>query len=800
MQASDWQETAVQRGLRMEQPALRWQDALPVGSGAVGALVFGHICEETITLNHEGLWHRSPKPKLESISEHLPQLRQMLMQGDYTGGETLLIERLAEAYFGAGTTDPFHPLCDLQLRMDAGGAFQEYSRTLDFSTGTAHVDWTAAGSRYRRSCFVSRASDTVVLRVEASKPESLTVRLGLVPTGPQGASGMGSGHDVPSTELPFAFRSCSEHDGLTFLGQYPDGREFGAAARVLPVGGRVTQGKTALFVEGADEILVLVRLFVDEPGGPALDNLQEELRLLSASYDALWADHVQAHRPLFAGLELDLGLEPSPPKTNEELLAAVNRGEDASELLQRMFDMGRYLLLSSSRPGGLPANLQGVWNGDYRPAWSSDYHNDENIQMNYWPALPGNLAETTIPYFDYYESMLDDFRTNAEQVYGCRGILVPIAQTTHGLMYGASVWAAWTAGAGWLAQLFYDYWLFTGDREFLADRAVPFMKEVVLFYEDFLIEDDKGQLVFVPSLSPENRPSIEDASLVTINATMDVAVAREVLQNLCEACRLLGVELENVGRWESLLARLPEYEINEDGAVREWLYPGLSDNYHHRHQSHIYPLFPGFEVTEETNPELFASMQKAVEKRLVVGLTSQTGWSFAHMANIYARLGDGERALECLCLLCRSCVGPNLFTYHNDWRAQGLTMYWGQGSEPPFQIDANFGLTAAVLEMLVFSASGLVKLLPALPAVWTKGSVEGVQCRGGLSAAIRWDCARKTARAVLVSTADQTITVKLPWDGGSVEVSGGAASGSALGSQYLELVLQAEKPATIELT
>jgi alpha-L-fucosidase 2 len=359
--------------------------------------------------------------------------------------------------------------------------------------------------------------------------------------------------------------------------------------------------------------------------------------------------------------------------------------------------------------------------------------------MNYWAALPGNLPETTLPYFDYYGSMLEDFRINAKAVYGSRGILAPIAQTTHGLIYADPIWAVWTAGAGWLAQLFYDYWLFTGDMDFLKNRTIPFLKEVALFYEDFLVEGQDGKMMFIPSMSPENNPSIPNASLVTINATMDVAIAREVLTNLCTACELLGIEEDGRKKWKNMLDKLPEYRINEDGAIKEWIHTDLHDNYHHRHQSHIYPLFPGFEVTEESDPVLFNAIKIAVEKRLVVGLTSQTGWSFAHMANIYARLGDGVRALQCLELLCRSCVGPNLFTYHNDWRSQGLTMFWGHGNQPPFQIDANFGLMAAVLEMLIFSAPGMIKLLPALPPQWRKGKAEGIACRGCIEVNLDWN-------------------------------------------------------------
>jgi alpha-L-fucosidase 2 len=250
--------------------------------------------------------------------------------------------------------------------------------------------------------------------------------------------------------------------------------------------------------------------------------------------------------------------------------------------------------------------------------------------------------------------------------------------------------------------------------------------------------------------------------MVVMNATMDVAIAREVLGNLCAACRLLEIESNGVERWSAMIDKLPAYEANADGPLKEWLHPDLIDNYHHRHQSHIYPLFPGIEVTSESDPEIFEAARIAVEKRLVVGLTSQTGWSMAHMANIYARLGLGDRALDCMNILARGCVGANLFTYHDDLRGQGTTLFRGQTARPIFQIDANFGLTAAILQMLVFSKPGMIKLLPALPTKWTIGKAGRILCRGGVEVTVDWNLSAGTMGVELISKSDQQITVKFP--------------------------------------
>ena len=617
---------------------------------------------------------------------------------------------------------------------------------------------------------------------------------------------MGSGKNVTVSDVPITFESTVKSDQtpwpgkLTINGRYENGQEFGGVARIVAHGGATNVEDEWLQIKSADEVIILLKMYANENGAAAQERIQAELARMPTVYQYLLGRHVPLHSALFLRARLDIEAGKGRKLSNDELLMEAYEGDVPAALVERMFDYGRYLLICSSAPGGLPANLQGVWNGDYAPAWQSDYHNDENIQMNYWPALPGNLAEATHPYFDYYESFLDDYRANAKSVYGCRGILAPISQSTHGLIHPGP-WVNWTAGAGWLAQLFYDYWLFSGDRQLLEKRAVPFMKEVALFYEDFLVEDKDGKLLFSPSLSPENSPDMENTSMVTVNATMDVAVCKEVLTNLCAACELLGIEAEGVKRWRAILDKLPVYQVSNEHALKEWLPIKLYDNHHHRHQSHLYPVFPGLEITAESNKELFEAARVSVDKRLRTGLLSQTGWSLAHMANIYARLGQGDRALECLEIMTRSCVGPNLFTYHNDWRGQGLTMYWGHGSRPPFQIDANLGLAAAILEMLVFSKPGLIKLLPALPSKWRQGSVEGMRCRGGIEIGLSWNMDKEEIKATLLSATAQTVTFKFPGQVMFLQTTlrPGSVSISSYGPTYREIALPAGERVTMDV-
>jgi alpha-L-fucosidase 2 len=382
----------------------------------------------------------------------------------------------------------------------------DIERIVDFETGEVLVTWKVGEVGYYRKVFVSRKDNVVVMSIGASKAGLINCKVGLLPTGLK-RSELGSGKNVRIPrfpigrvakirldEVPITYNLKGQDNCLTLVGKYDVGGkynlvgadEYGGYAKVMVKGGEAKTSKLQVGVENADEVLVILKLFANEQSNGALSQVSSDIDSLTCGYDELLVRHGAVHRELFNRVDIDLGgREKYRTVSNTKLVNEALHGQGMNALLERMFDFGRYALICSSGTEGMPANLQGIWNGVYGPPWAADYHNDMNIEMNYWQVLSGNMAEISLPYFDYYESMVEDFQANAKNIAGCRGILSPMSGTSHQLS-GLS-WGYWTAGAGWLAELFYDYWLYTGDKEFLAKRAVPYMKEVALFYEDYLV-------------------------------------------------------------------------------------------------------------------------------------------------------------------------------------------------------------------------------------------------------------------------------------------------------------------------
>lgn len=756
------------RGLSLCQPAARWQDALPLGNGTLGALVFGHIAREVIVWNHEALWLCNPPPPAPTLAPILPALRELLRREQWREANQLWRE--ASAPFRA-SIDPYQPALSLEWDQETEGAHTFYRRTLDFASGEASVRWRDAGGDWERSALVSRADDVGLVHLQGpGESGRASARLRLPTHDSVRSSSMGSGRSRQAEVAGLTSHSRAEVRGggegwIEWESQRAhDGAycECCAVARVIAPGGTLRVEGEWLVVEGATSITLLLDVAANQQLASASARLREHLAALPPNFAALRARHRALHGELFERATLDLA---APARRETEVEALQHAGADGqvpAVWLEKLHDLGRYLLIGASRPGDFPrsgwaAHLQGLWNGDFAPMWSSDYHNDINVQMNYWAALPGALPETTLPFFDYYEHFLEDYRANARALFGCRGIVAPIAQSTHGV--ASAEWAAWTAGAGWLAQLFWDYWLFSGDRVFLGERALPVLREVARFYEDFCTWDEAGHAHFSPSISPENVPATQGAGRITVNATMDVAVAREVLSNLLEACRELGVQPESP-RWKELLDALPPYQIAPDGQLREWLHPALPDNPRHRHASQLYGLFPGFGL--QNWPELREAARRSLEARLQAGQTEQTGWSLAQTACLWARLGAGDRALEALELLARTCIGPNGFAFHNDWRGQGASLFWGHNNPPPFQIEANFGLTAAIGEMLLQSRADAIQLLPALPTKWPEGQLRGWQTRCGVGVDLQWSEGGRVWKAELRASRATQFTLVAP--------------------------------------
>ncbi|MFJ4189298.1 glycosyl hydrolase family 95 catalytic domain-containing protein [Kitasatospora sp. NPDC089509] len=731
-------------------PATGFLEALPLGNGRLGALLYGGGAEETVHLNADTLWSGGPGPRdREGAAEHLAALRAAVLDERAPG----LADRLAERMQGP-FTEAFQPLATLNLAFP-GREVSDHVRLLDLDAAVHRVSCRTDGVDLLRESFASAPAGLLVTRISASAPGAVTLTARFATPHP----GARHHHPVPGTLAVTGRAPAHVAFGEDDPAHYRDGEGMGFAAglRVLATGGRVARTGAAVTVHGADEVLLLVAVGTGYQGpfampvGPGEGPLAEVLEQLATDrpYGELLDEHTADYRRLFRTVSLDLGPAPDDRPTDERLAAVRAGGEDPG-LTALQFAYGRYLLIASSRPGGQPATLQGLWNTEVAPPWNANWTTNINLQMAYWPAETTGLADCHRPLLDLIAALAEPGTRTARTYYGAAGWTVhhntDLWRATNPVS-GSPSWANWPTAAAWLCAHLWEHYLFGGDRHFLADHAYPLMRDAARFLLDLLTEDGDGTLVTCPSTSPEHHFRLPDGDLaaVTAGATLDHWLTAELFASTAAAARLLGTDKELTAELDAARARLRPPATAADGRLLEWWRDLPEEDPGHRHFSHLHGLHPGSAIDPLTAPALVAPARLALERRLAHGGGS-TGWSAAWAAALAARLGDGDLAHRALRSLLTDYTAPNLFGLH-----------------PPdlFQLDGNLGLTAAVAEMLLQSHNGVLRLLPALPAAWPDGRATGLRARGGSTVDLSWADGRLTEATVHVTRA-QRLTVQLP--------------------------------------
>ncbi len=744
--------------LFMESPAAMWQDALPVGNGRMGAMVFGGARSERIALNDDTLWSGAPRDwNNPGAKQHLPIVRKLvLVDKNYQAAD-------AECRKMEGPwNQSYEPLGDLLIDMEHGEE-TGYVRSLDLDSAIAKVQYSADGVSYVREVFASFPDDVIVVRISASQPAKITAMLRMKSLLRSSTSAEGTNlllvGKAPKQSLP---DYLSTEPAVVYSDVEGEGMHFASVVHVNASGGKLEgQPDGSVHVTAATSLVLTVGCATGFKGFALAPDMPLEqvvakakaaaARASTAPYEQLVERHKKDHQKLFRRVSLELPSTPDASLPTDKRVEAFAQRPDPS-LLVLVFNLGRYLLISSSRPGSQPANLQGLWNGDVRPPWSCNWTTNINTEMNYWAVETCNLSECHVPLIEMVRDLSVNGAKTAEVNYGTPGwcahhnvdLWRQSAPVGTGESWAMPTWANWPMAGVWLGAHLWEHYQFNGDRQYLRDVAYPVMRGAAEFCAGWLIDDGKGGLTTCPSVSPENifiAPNGQTAN-VSAGTTMDIALIREIFTNCTAAGQVLEVDPEFRERMATLTQRLPPYKIGRFGQLQEWSidfeekYPGM------RHLSHLYPVYPGQQITLRGTPVLAAAARKSLERRLEFAFKEAgafTGWGRAWVIALWARLQDGEMAWDSLKTLVNHSLNGNLFDDVNDTHStQNVTVSKGVPGFV-FQIDANLGSPGGIAEMLMQSHNGEIAFLPAIPMDWKQGKVKGLRARGGLEASIEWN-------------------------------------------------------------